>query len=75
MNLLEVKKYAESQEIQSALATSQKDTARVYEIARPIIAFLSGFFIVPRKVRAILNDLLTVLDLVHSLDFSQYRKK
>lgn len=73
MTLLQIKKYAESQEFNSLLATSQKDVARVYEIARPIIEFLSGFFIVPKKVRAILKNLLHVLDMVHSLDFSQYR--
>jgi len=65
MNLKEVNEHANLNWLECQKATSEKNTEKVFYIARPILVFLSNFFIVPKKVRVILSQLVEVLDMIH----------
>ena len=64
MNIIEIKQHAEINYISSALATEKKDLKKVFTIARPILVFLSNFFLIPKKVRLIISHLIEVLDAI-----------
>lgn len=66
-NLISVKQYASTKESESNEAVQSGKIVKVYEIARPILVFIGGFFIVPKKVRTILTNLVTVLDIVFEI--------
>jgi hypothetical protein len=66
-NLISVKNYASQKEIESTEAVQGGKIVKVYEIARPILVFIGGFFIVPKKVRTIISNLVTVLDVVFEI--------
>ena len=65
MNLKEITEHANNNWLESEKATSEKNTEKVFYIARPILVFLSNFFIVPKKVRLIISHLVEVLDMLH----------
>ena len=62
MNIFEIKRHAEDNVVQSAQATEKKDFKTVFTIARPILVFLSNFFLIPNKVRVIISHLIEILD-------------
>jgi hypothetical protein len=62
MQLIEVKKYADSNFVESSKAVSNKEHKKVFQIARPILVFLSRFFLIPKNIRLILSDLVEILD-------------
>lgn len=64
MNINEVRQHANINWLESEKATQQKNAQKVYSIARPILVFLSNFFIIPKKVRLILSHLIEVLDTI-----------
>jgi hypothetical protein len=66
-NLISVKNYATQKESESTEAVQGGKIVKVYEIARPILVFIGGFFIVPKKVRTIISNLVTVLDVVFEI--------
>jgi hypothetical protein len=62
MNFKEVTEHSELNWLESEKAASEKNHKKVFIIARPILVFLSNFFIVPKKVRLILSHVVEVLD-------------
>jgi hypothetical protein len=64
MNLKEVNKHANINWLECEKARSENNTKKVFHIARPILIFLSTFFIVPKKVRLIISHLIEVLDTI-----------
>lgn len=64
MNINEVRQHANEYWLESEKAKSQQNAQKVYSIARPILVFLSNFFIIPKKVRLILAHLIEVLDTI-----------
>lgn len=66
-NLISVKQYANQKEQESTEAVQGGKISKVYEIARPILVFIGAFFIVPKKVRTIISNLVTVLDVVFEI--------
>lgn len=67
MNLSEINQHAELNFLESAKAVSENNHQKVFIIARPILVFLSNFFIIPKKVRGILGHLVEVMDLLTNL--------
>ena len=63
MNLLTAKKFASINAAAAAEAAKKKNFCEVYAIARPILQFLSTFFIVPAKVKSIIVSLIVVGDM------------
>lgn len=62
MNLTELKQHAQINFFESQKAVQDKNIVKVLSIAKPIIQFLSTFFIIPKKIRSILNDLLIIIE-------------
>lgn len=67
MNIREINEHANIYFLESQKAVSENKPEKVYKIARPILFFLSKFFIIPRKVRAILSHLVEIMDALHPL--------
>lgn len=64
MNINEVRQHANNYWLESEKAKQQQNAQKVYSIARPILVFLSNFFIIPKKIRLILTHLIEVLDTI-----------
>lgn len=64
MNINEVRQHANLNWLESEKAKQQLNAVKVYSIARPILVFLSNFFIIPKKIRLILTHLIEVLDTI-----------
>lgn len=62
--MIELKKYADTNFIESSKAVSNKDHKKVFQIARPILIFLSRFFLIPKNIRLILSHLVEILDAI-----------
>ena len=60
--MLEIKKFADENVIDSTMAISQKNHKKVVSIARPILVFLSRFFLIPKNIRTIISHLVEILD-------------
>lgn len=65
MTLSEINKHASINFIESEKAVKENNINKVFAIARPILVFLSTFFLVPKKVRLIISHLVEVLDMLH----------
>ena len=65
MNLKTLKIQAEQNFFISQKAVSEGRVDKVYHIAKPILEFLSSFFLIPKKVRLILGHLVEVLDALY----------
>ena len=63
-NLIQVKNYASENLDAQENAKTEKKFNKVFHIAKPILVFIAGFFIVPKKVRIIIANLVEVLDAI-----------
>ena len=63
MNLFNAKKFASQNAAAAAEAAQKRNFCDVYKIARPILSFLSTFFIIPGKIRQIIVSLIAVADM------------
>jgi hypothetical protein len=70
MNIQQINTYAKDNLVQSHIALSQHNIEKSFLIARPILVFLGGFFLIPKKIRTILNHLVEVLDVIYSIKIS-----
>ena len=68
MTLNEINKHASINFIESEKAVKENNINKVFAIARPILVFLSTFFLLPKKVRLIISHLVEVLDMLHPND-------
>ena len=64
MNLTELKQHANSNFLESQKAVQDKNIKIVFSIARPILVFCASFFIIPKKIRMILSDLIAIMDIL-----------
>jgi hypothetical protein len=64
MSMLELKKYADLNVVESSKSVSNKDHKKVFQIARPILVFLSNFFLIPKNIRLILSHLVEIMDAI-----------
>lgn len=64
MNLTQIRQHANSNFLESQKALNDKNIKKVFSIARPILVFCASFFIIPKKVRSILSDLIAVMDIL-----------
>jgi len=64
MNLVQIKLHAEANFLESKKAVQNKNIKKVFSIAKPILEFCSTFFLIPKKVRMILADLLAIMDIL-----------
>jgi hypothetical protein len=65
MNLSEINKHSDLYWLESQKAVTEKNHKKVFIIARPILIFLSKFFIIPKKIRLILANVVEVMDLIY----------
>lgn len=65
MNLVDINKHSDLYWLESQKAVTENNYKKVFIIARPILVFLSKFFIIPKKVRLILANVVEVMDLIY----------
>lgn len=64
MNLVQIKLHAETNFLESKKAVQDNNIKRVFSIAKPILVFCASFFLIPKKVRMILADLVEIMDIL-----------
>lgn len=64
MNLTQIKLHADANFLDSKKAVQDRNIKRVFSIARPILEFCASFFLIPKKVRMILHDLVVIMDIL-----------
>lgn len=67
-SIAQLRSYADENIIDSSVAISSKNHKKVFQIARPILVFLSKFFLIPKNVRLILSHLVEIMDAIHPED-------
>lgn len=64
MNLAQIKLHAEANFLESKKAVQDRNIEKVFSIAKPILRFCASFFLIPKKVRMILADLVEIMDIL-----------
>lgn len=62
--MIQLNSYADSVHVESTKALSEGKFCKVFHLAIPVLNFFGTFFLIPVKIRVIINNLSEVLSLV-----------